>query len=233
MKIALSMGLTIVVIALLLIKSLKKYRGRIVFFYGCAIVCLFAFYNLRTANLILPFYHPTNQMFYQPEFAEEGLYPDSFLPYLLKGKTVHISDYGVDLDADCNSFYAWVEGRVMTKDIMNILENFGADVVITPANENEILAESISSEKSRALCFDLGGFNDAFRYAFFHNDLNTEFGNGFYYYWFYSSSMKPFNLLVDPKTAEADADLYVLKDEDDNLVILSEEVYAREVDEND
>lgn len=233
MKIALSLGLTFVVVVLLLIKSLKKYRGKIVFFYGCAVAALFAFYNIRTADLILPFYHPTNQMFYQPEFFEEGLYPDSLLPYLLKGKTIHISDYGVDLDGDLNSFYAWVEGRFMMKDMINIFEEFGADVEISTEDENNVLAERLSLDKSQALCADFGGMNDTFRYAFFHNDLETEFGNGFYYYWFYSSSMKPFNLLIDPEGIEEAADLYVLKDDNDNMVIVSEDVFYREVAEND
>lgn len=223
MKIALSLEITFLVIVLLLIKKLKPYRGKILFFYGLAVAGLFAFYNFKTAGLILPFYRPKNQMFYQSEFLEDGLYTDALLPYLLKGKTVHMYDYDVDENGDYNSFDAWVNGQIMVRDMANIMEEFGA--------KTDIMSQApkiLSRSQTEAMCENVGYLNDTFRYSYFYNDLDSEYGNGFYYYWFYSVSKPPFCLYIDRENIDEAEDLYFLTDEEGNMILMSSDVYERE-----
>lgn len=224
MKIILSLSLTAAVLVLLLVKKLKPYRSKIICFYGLAVAGLFAFYNYRTADLILPFYHPENQMFYQPEFLETGEYTDALLPYIVKGKTVHMYDYYMDMDADFNNIDVWNSGQMGVLDIKNIMEENGAKVIMMSDDP-----EYLTSEQTERLCENAGFLNDTFRYSYFYNNLDSEYGNGFYYYWFYSASRKPFSLLMDIEGIREADDLYFLTDESGNMVLMSEDEFNREV----
>lgn len=224
MKILLSICLTIAVLALLLIKRLKPHRGKIICLYGICVLGLFIVYNYKTKDLILPFYRPSNQMFYQPEFLSTGEYTDALLPYIVKGKTVHMYDYHMDLDGDPNSIDAWNSGQMGVMDIKNIMEENDAKVELMHEEPLYLYDEQAMNSFENA-----GYLNDTFRYSYFYNNLDSEYGNGFYYYWFYSVSKKPFCLLLNTEGLKESEDLYFLTDESGNMVLMSEKVFEREV----
>lgn len=224
MKIALSIALTAVIIVLLCIKKLKPYRGRIIALFGVGTVILFAIYNYKTADLILPFYHPVNQNFYQPEFVSTGEYTDALLPYIVKGKTVNMYDYSMDIDSDLNSIDSWNSGKMIFADLRNILEENGATV-----NRISGYPTYVTKEKLDELFVNAGFLNDTFRYSYFYNNLNSEYGNGFYYYWFYSVNLEPFCLYVNPEGIESADEFYLVSDDSGNLCLMTEEVFNREV----
>lgn len=224
MKIALSIALTAVIIVLLCIKKLKPYRGHIVCLFGIGTIILFAVYNYKTADLILPFYHPVNQTFYQPEFVSTGEYTDALLPYIVKGKTINMYDYTMDIDSDLNNMDSWNTGTMLLADIRNILEENGATV-----NRMSDYPVFVTQEKVEELFENVGYLNDTFRYSYFYNNLNTEYGNGFYYYWFYSVSDEPFCLYVATEGIRESDELYMLTDKSGNWCLMSKEVFNREV----
>ena len=221
MKIALSLGLTLCVLVLLMIKKLKPHRGKIILVYAVGVTLLFAVYNFRTASLILPLYYPKNQMFYQTEFLENGEYTDALLPYILDGKSVHVPEFFlIYREADLNNADAWEEGLMQINDTINILEEFGAKVVPNP--------EITDIEDYRAfdeITENAGYLNDTYRYSYFYNNLDSEYGNGFRYYWFYSEQKEPFSLKINTDGLEECDDLYMLCDYDCNIYLVSEKVY--------
>ena len=220
MKIILSLALTIAVIAALLIKPLKKHRWKIMACYGLFTVALFIFYNARTLDLILPFYKPQSQTFYQSDYADTKEYPDALLPYILKDKEVVVPTLLTWDEANKESYDHWQSGGMLNMNTVNILTENGAKVtkedylfILDPeALENELI--------------ELGYLNDTFRYSFFYNDLESEYGNGFYYYWAYGASSIPFELYICPKDLKEADRLYLMYDaEGDTMYLISDSVY--------
>lgn len=221
MKIILSLGVAGMAIAMLAIKPLSKYRWKIMGAYAVLVICLFAFYNYRTVDLILPFYHPVNQMFYQDEFAQgdEGIYPDSFLPYYLKGRTVMIPEYMKWDDIDLESEDIWESGQMLCINLINVLKSCDAKIE-TGDNRKLIQSDAIRDDFT-----DMGYLNDTFRYSFLHNDITTEYGNAFYYLWFYSANSTPFKLFICDDGSDRSDSLVLLFDENMNIYLVSSEYY--------
>lgn len=199
--------------------------------YAVAVAALFAFYNYRTLDLILPFYNPTNQMFYQEEFMESGEYVDAIIPYLTKGKTIYFPKY-----MDCarweeveDTNERWSDMLTLSLDLKNILIENGANVVFT---QDEYAIDINDEEMTRALRSsfdDMGYLNDTFRYSHLYNDIESEYGNGFYYYWAYSKSFRIIKLYVCPCQFEESDELYVILDSDFNVYLVSKQFLIEEV----
>lgn len=223
MKILLALSVTIFAIAALLIKPLRRHRWKIMGAYAILVICLFALYNIRNRNLILTFLNPTNQLFYQPEFAEgdEKLYPDALLTYLLEGKEVYVPAYVAWDDVDASSDEVWENGQMLCINFMNILRSNGADIQVGE-NYDILDGESVRDEFD-----DLGPLNDTFRYSFFYNNLTGEYGNGFYYYWFYGANSNPFNLYVYKNGTDKADKLVALFDGSMNIYLAPYEFYEK------
>ena len=220
MKIALSLMVTILVIIALIIKPLRKYKWTIMAIYGFAVIVLFVFYNYRTRDLILPFYKPVNQMFYQDDYIKTKEYPDAFMPYLLKGKEVVVPTL-VTWDEDKKETYDhWQSGGMLYMNMVNIFEENGAMVSWKEYNF------FLDQEKYEDEIIELGYLNDTFRYSFFYNDIECEYGNGFYYYWAYGANSIPFELLICKRDIETADKLYLMfNSTGDMLYLVSESVY--------
>lgn len=223
MKIILSVVITLCVIAALLIKPLYAHKWKIIGAYAILVICLFAVYNFRTADLILRFDRPTNQMFYQPEFvnSDEPLYPDSLLPYLLKGKTVYLPQYVMWDTINLDSDEVWENGQMFCMNLINIIESCGGNV------DSYDSREFVDSKKLGDKVTDLGCLNDTFRYSFFYNDFTNEYGNAFYYYWFYGANQTPFKLYVCGDDINSSDELVVLFDANMNVYMMTKSSYEQ------
>ena len=151
MKIILSAIITIVLLVGLFIRPLRKHRWKILAGYAVAVAALFAFYNYRTLDLILPFYRPVNQMFYQEEFMESGEYVDAIIPYLTKDKTIYFPQYlNFDIAEEIKeSNELWSSGSSLGMDLKNILAENGANVILADTgygydSTNRDMAEFVS-----------------------------------------------------------------------------------------
>lgn len=207
MKIALSLMVTLAVIIALFIKPLQKHRWKIMAFYGVIVTGLFIFYNVRTKDFILRFIKPTNQMFYQADFSRTDEYPDALLPYLLDGKTVIMPSLFAWDPSIKETYEHWQSGGMLYMNIENVLKENGACVKIGDYNGN------FDSDRYKDDMLNLGYLNDTFRYSYFYNDLVSEYGNGFYYYWFYGANAVPFKLYFCPTDLEKEDTIYLLTDE--------------------
>lgn len=191
MKIVLALVITLAVLVLLHIPALKKKNGIILVLYGMGMVLFFAVYNIRTLDRIIPLYHPFYQSMYQPEFLADGGYPDAFLGSFFKGKTVYTPNdayevdehdmSGEDEDFDEDGNY-WLYDYYHAVNMWDYLDFCKAKVV-----KDDSLNGFELSEDSKAMFEDLGSANDMMRYTFALTPYEGEWGNGFYYYWFYNS----------------------------------------------
>lgn len=193
MKFAIAFALTAAAFAAMHIPKLKKKNGIILALYAAGMVLFFTVYNIRTIGNILPFYHPTGQSMYQHEFLKNGEYPDAFLNEFLKGKTVYTPDDayevsdtdentmddGSDFDEDGNY---WLYHYYHAVDMWDYLDFNRAKIV-----KDGSLNGMVLSDDQKARFEDLGAANDMMRYTFPLTPYNGEWGNGFYYYWFYNS----------------------------------------------
>jgi len=232
MKIILSALVTIILLVGLFVKPAEKYRWKIMAGYAVAVAALFAFYNYRTLDYILPFYHPYNQMFYQTEYMENGEYVDSILPYLTKNKTIYFPQYmNFDLDDSIReSNEVWSDWNSLGMDLKNILAENGATVVLSDKNygidnTNIQMAEALRSDFE-----DMGYMNDTLRYSHLYNDIKGEYGNGFYYYWAYSKSLPTMKLYACPAQLKESNELFVILDSDYNVYLVSKQFLEEEVE---
>jgi hypothetical protein len=195
MKIVLALCLTVAAFAALHIPVKGPYKnkknGIILVLYAMGMVLFFVVYNIRTVHLILPFYRPTLQSMYQMEFLAEGEYPDAFLTEFFKGKTVYtpndafdVSD-DFDLSSDENDYDEhgnyWIYDYYHAVNMWDFLDFAKASVV-----KDDSLTGVRLSDEQKAYFEDLGAANDMMRYTFALTPYNGEWGNGFYYYWFYN-----------------------------------------------
>lgn len=191
MKIVLAAALSILTLAALHIPKLKNKRGFILGAYATAMILFFAVYNYRTMDHIVRFSHPVNQSMYQPEFFAGGEYVDAFLDSFFDGRTVYTPDdaYDVSDDTDVNDDSAnydedgnyWLYDYYHAVNMWRYLE-FNHVTVIKDSSLNGL----ILTEEQKSYFEDLGAANDMMRYTFPLTPYNGEWGNGFYYFWFYN-----------------------------------------------
>ena len=191
MKFVIALVLSGAALAALNIPQLKKKNGIILTLYALGMVLFFAVYNTRTIESILPFYHPVQQTMYQPAFFEGGEYPDAFLYEFFKGKTVYTpndayevvdaasTEEGSDYDEEGNY---WLYHYYHAVNMWDFLDFCRASTV-----KDDSLTGTVLSEDERNKFEDLGAANDMMRYTSALTPYNGEWGNGFYYYWFYNS----------------------------------------------
>ena len=240
MKIVLVAGCTLLCFVFLhLTKSFNRKKWVMAAYVGVMIL-LFAFYNYRTVELILPMYHPTDQTMYQKEFIDTGAYPDAILPYILEGKTIYVKDdYREDEqnnaletgEAFNDEGKYWMYAYHHTVNETNFLKACKAEVVPDKKLNNVVLDGDIIERFE-----DLGMINDLFRYTFLLANDNEEWWNAFYYYWYYSCYMHDIDnegmhmyICAD---GIKDADELVLlwtENESEDLYLMTKAFYDKEV----
>lgn len=237
MKFVLAIALMVFTIVALAIPKLKKYRSAVIIIFSLASIALSAMQTIKTADLMLPFYHPMQQSFYQKEFMKEGLYPDAFLQLLVRNKTVYTKD---DLDdylanhskreGDTSWFddgKYWMYEFYHQKNATAFLEAAGAKVIASDDYNNTVLTED--NLKSFEDC---GYVNDLYRNLFLLSDLNDEWSNSFFYYWYYATAIGEKRIYMNPEGLEKETDLVILWDEDETLYVMTKTYYDREVGED-
>lgn len=195
MKIVLALGLTAAAFAALHIPSKTadrhKKNGIILALYAMGMVLFFVVYNIRTVHLILPFYQPRLQSMYQMDFLAGGEYPDAFLTEFFNGKTVYTPDDAFevsddfDLTSDENDYDEhgnyWIYDYYHAVNMWNFLD-FSKATVVKDDSMNDLRL----SDEQKDYFEDLGSANDMMRYTSALTPYTGEWGNGFYYYWFYN-----------------------------------------------
>lgn len=199
MKPVITIVLSLAVLVGFRIPKLKNKKSLIIALYAICMIALFSVYNIRTLGRLIPFYQPINQTMYQPEFLENGEYPDAFLDLYLKGKTVYTANDKADLselskDTE-HSFIQksddWIKLYYHGTNIWNYLRFVEAKVV-----KDDSLNDITLSEKQLSHFEELGYANDMMRYTFPLNDYMEEWGNGFYYYWYYCTHIKDIHVYM-------------------------------------
>lgn len=210
MKIVIAGALTLAAVVLLHIPGLRKKKGVILALYAVGMILFFVIYNSRTLDRIIRFYHPINQTFYQTQLLGSKEYPDAFLEEYLKGKTVYTPDDAYDADEnDPEKFDSydnyWLYYFFHAKNMWNYLRLCGAEVV----KDGSLNGVTVSDEQ-KAYYEDLGPANDLLRYTFPLNEYNGEWGNAFYFYWFYSSFIGDSRIYVCPQGLEDETELVLV-----------------------
>ncbi len=202
--------------------------------YALGMVLFFVVYNVRTLDRIITFYHPKDQTMYQREFLEKGEYPDAFLDEFLKGRTVYTPDDGYDVrdDIDVNNFhdfdnYAdyYLYYYYHAVNIWNYLEFCGAVIV-----KDDSLNDTVLNDGQKDFYIDLGQANDMMRYTFPLTKYYGEWGNAFYYYWFYGSFIGDSRLYVCPEGLDEAEEIVIIwqhtpTHDTDSYYIASKEYY--------
>ncbi len=201
MKIVIAGALTLAVLIAFSIPILKKKKGIILALYALGMIVFFAFYNFRTMEHIIKFYNPTDQTVYQKEFLADGEYTDAFLDEYLNGKTVYTKDdafpaENTDVLATEQGNY-WLYGYYYAVNAWNYLD-FNHARTIKDATLNDV----VITDDQRSYFKDLGSANDMMRYTFPITTITEEWGNGFYYYWFYNARIGDSRVYVCPEGLE-------------------------------
>lgn len=239
MKIILAATLTVAVLVALHIPKLKKKRRIVLAAYALGMVLLYVIYNIRTIDRIVRFSHPFNQSMYQPEFFEKGEYTDAFLDVFLEGKTVYTPDdaYKVndsldgndsseDYDSDGNY---WLYHYYHAVNMWQYLD-FNKAVTVKDSALNDV----VLTDEQKKHFEDLGYANDMMRYTFPLTPYNGEWGNGFYYYWFYNSFIEDSHVYMCTEGLKESKEIVVLWQREgghdtDNYYIASREFFDREI----
>ncbi|MCR5302038.1 MAG: hypothetical protein K6E49_06320 [Lachnospiraceae bacterium] len=213
MKWLIAAALTLAVFAALHIPVLKKHKRVICALYAVGMTLFFAVYNFRTLDLIISTYHPTDQTLYQKEFLSTGEYADAFLEEFLKGRKVYTPDDEYT-DKDEYTLYGgkdfdelgnyWLYHQYHAVNMWNFLDLCGASVI-----KDDTLNGTVLSDEQRSYYENLGPANDLMRYTFLLSPYSEEWGNGFYYYWFYNDYTEISHVYICPQDI-ADADELVL-----------------------
>ena len=240
MKIILAAALTIAAFAAFHIPKLKNKKGIVLVAYAMGMVLFFTIYNTRTIDRIVRFSHPANQSMYQPEFFENGEYTDAFLDTFLDGKTAYTPDdaYTVSDSADTEDDESqnfddegnyWLYHYYHAVNMWQYLEFNYAKIV-----KDETLNSLILTDEQKSHFYHLGYANDMMRYTFPLTPYNGEWGNGFYYYWFYNSFIDDSHVYICTEGLTDAKDIVVLWQRDgghdnDNYYIASKDYFDKEV----
>lgn len=240
MKIILTVILAVAAFVALHIPKLKKKRGIVLAAYALGMVLFFVVYNMRTLDHIVRFSHPSNQSMYQPEFFENGEYVDAFLDEYLTGKTVYTPDDAytvsdsIDVnDTDSENFDSegnyWLYHYYHAVNMWQYLD-FNKAVVVKDSALNDV----VLTDEQKKHYEDLGYANDMMRYTFPLTPYNGEWGNGFYYYWFYNSFIGESHVYICTEGLMDSEEIVVIWQhegghDNDNYYIASKEFFDREI----
>ncbi|NLG03689.1 MAG: hypothetical protein GX567_07690 [Clostridia bacterium] len=207
------------------------------FIIGCAMIVLNLLYNVRSLPAIYPMYQSLTQSRYMPEFLKEQAYCDSFLQLFLKDKEVYVHYTGTDYVHPVYEYYEEGNPEVqyavgydmnyyMGRDYCRFFEQFSKglfiDDSIMPKEEVDV-----ALLQSKMTC--LGYTNDLLRYVFLINQEDVEQASYFWYDFVYRNEV-PLMYVYLQNDIAADCDkIIALWDLNNNLYLMDESYYNREV----
>lgn len=177
--------LILAVVAAILIRICKNHKMQLIVGFLLCITLFSLFLTIRDADGLVSFNRSTNQLFYQPEFIDEGLYPDAFMPLLVKGKTIYTKDdiNYFDYEAEDDSHWEVRLGEInYGRNSKSLLETFGAETIADSALNDIIVTDEYLKDFQT-----MGLSNDMFRSSCAVNDITSKFGNYFHYYCYYGA----------------------------------------------
>ncbi|MBO4904664.1 MAG: hypothetical protein J5367_05525 [Lachnospiraceae bacterium] len=210
MKIVIAGVMTLATIVLLNIPVLKKKKGVILALYAVGMILFFVVYNFRTIHRMIRFYYPKSQTLYQAGFFDVKEYPDAFLEEFLKGKNVYTPDDAYEVVDDVDDRYDsyenyWLYYYYHARNMWSYLELNGAKVI-----RDDTLNGFIIPDEQKTHFEDLGPANDMLRYTFPLTDFKGEWGNAFYYYWFYSGFVGNSRIYICAEDLKDETDLVLI-----------------------
>lgn len=229
--------LVLAAITIVLIRIFKNFRKQIVLAFLLCITLVSFAVTIKDIGGLVDLVRPFNQLFFQPEFLEEGLYADSILPLMVEGKTVYTKDDIEHFEYDMDGEAYW---ELDLQDIHygvnseNLLKAFGANAVRDPSMNGTIITGDIQND------FELlGSANDMLRFSGVVGDGTEEYWNYFHHYYIYTAHGSPSHIYlhIDDKgslTKGSDAELVAIwqrvsEKYGEDLYIMDKEYYDKNV----
>lgn len=175
-------------------KLLKKNKNLILMLFLTSVIIISAFFMLRDIGSLNDYIRPLNQLFYQEEFLEDGIYADAILPIMVKGKTVYTKDDIFVPDFDMDGEPVWepqinkINYGINTE---NLLKEFGARTIRDKSLNDVTVPDSLKSEFE-----DLGYANDMLRFSGAAGYYTEEYGNFFHHYYLYTAHGSPLHIYI-------------------------------------
>lgn len=222
--------LILAVIAIIAIRVFEKFKVQLIIAFLLCITLVSGLYTLRNINGVVSFVRPTNQLFYQSEYLEDGMYPDAILPLIVKDRKVYTKDDIKHFEYDMSGEALWEEDL---RDIHyginseNLLKAFDADTVRDSSMNDAIITDDIQKD------FEvLGAANDMLRFSGVVGSGTEEYWNYFHHYYVYTAYGMPMNVYLNVN--DMDSELVALwqkvkKGYGENLYIMNKDYYDKNV----
>ena len=218
--------------AFITMRLFKKQRALIFGIFTACVIVLNLLHSVRILDLIMPFYRPVRQTFYQEEFLEKGEYPDAILPLIIAGRDVYVKDDRISWDdlggREPENVY-WLYIYYHAQNALNWLGYSGAGVISDGSLNDAFVGSGLKSDFE-----ELGIINDMFRNTCMLNDFWEELGNYFYYYWYYAGLCDEMHVYLNTDGLK-EADRLVLLwqsdngDESEDLYLMSYDYYESRI----
>jgi len=109
----------------------KQYRFRLTAMFLVVVTVANVFYNSAGLEKIISLIRPVNQLIYQPEYEEELKYPDAVLPFIIKGKKIHMKNDFLRIHESKELGFGWVYSYYHVHNAMNFVNHNGAEAIAT------------------------------------------------------------------------------------------------------
>lgn len=203
---------------LLLLRRKKEYRIPVLSAGIVLIAGVNLFLSVRDLDGLVPLRRSTNQLFYQPQYLSEGIYPDALLPHMVSGKRIltkdDIREYTFDLSDPDSPWEDHLQEVYHGVNARNLLQSMGATVVADPSLDDCVIGPDPEADFE-----SLGMSNDMYRFSFALNDFPGEYANSFHYYCYYTAFGLPMQVWIPKGDAQAFA-----PDSSEDLVAIWERI---------
>lgn len=194
------------VAVIIAMKISKKNKLKIIIAFLIVVALTGAYNTLTRLGGLVSMIRPFNQLFYQTQYLDDGIYADSILPHIVDGKKVYTKDDINHLVFDMNGSPAW---EVHLDEIHyginseNSLKAFGAET-IRDASLNDV----IISDEMRKDFEVLGYANDMLRYSAAVGFEPESYWNYFHHCYIYNDRGVPLQIYLH--VTDMDSDLVAL-----------------------
>lgn len=192
MKIFLIIGLLLGVIATIAIKVKSKYRFQITIVYFVSLILLNTVLNIYGIDNIQKFINPTNQLVYQPEYIENGEYPEALINLLIDGKTVYMKDDQSDLYQVTLTEFMWLYPYYHYHNPSLYFEHYRSRVIHDDSLNNSVIKANEKEDFE-----DIGFANDMLRNVCLYHQDDTGAADYFYHYAYYRVYVNAMHIYVN------------------------------------
>lgn len=228
-------------------KSKQAAGVTAVILLGAGLICLNILVYFRDFEKDLPLrsYPVSEQLLYGSSFAEEGYAPDALIREIIRDREVVLPasptpyedypSYG-HLYADDDSYRFPADYFMANNYIYYFMEFSGSTSVDTDLPDRKRLKKEPLPEEVKAGFMPLGRGHDLLRYSFLGNYRDEVCNSQFYYtYWYnqsgYYDEEDRININIAPDGITDEGRLVALWDQKDNLYLMSEGYYDRNIKE--